>query len=201
MEKINYILTLEDCNNYAKSQSKIPRLKRYSDKQFFKICSKYIIFLIIFAFISFSFSIYNISTHNHLTLFSILTNNGFPHFLMSQTKFYSLWIISFLFIFFIVFNFQKHFSGGKMLYKMLSGIDLNYEISISEENLTRTNKNGISVFNWETTKYIYDTKYNYLIFTSDLQAIIIPKRCFENEERGKDFYNNIQKYYNAVQKR
>jgi len=28
MEKINYTLTLDDCNNYAKSQSKIPRIKK-----------------------------------------------------------------------------------------------------------------------------------------------------------------------------
>lgn len=200
MEKINYTLTLEDCNNYARSQSKIPRLKKYSQKQFLKICLKYSVFLIILALISFSITIYNIAAHNHLTILSVLTNKDFPHFLISQIKFFSLWIIIFLFIFFIIFNFQKHFLVGKILYKMLSGIDLNYELSISEENITRTNKNGMSVFNWETVKDIYNTRHNYLIFTSDLQAIIIPKRCFENEEQSNEFYSNIQKYYNENKK-
>lgn len=126
MEKINYTLTLDDCNNYARSQCKIPRLKKYSSKQFFKLCLMYIVFLTILAFVSFCIAIYSIKTNNHITLFSLLTNNGFPHFLISQIKFYFLWIIIYTFIFFVVLHFIRYFSSGRLVYNLLSGVDLNY---------------------------------------------------------------------------
>lgn len=200
MEKINYTLTLKDCNNYAVSQSKIPRLKKIIAKDYLKTCFKYTLFFLILAIITFSLIIHNVGTKHHLTLVGIITNKDFLHF------FFSFLINSFVII--IISNFilltslytKLYFYGGNCIYTALKGVDLNYEISISEENITRANKNGIDIFNWETIKDIYDTKYNYLIFTSDRQAIIIPKRCFEKEEQGKEFYSNIQKYYNAVQK-
>lgn len=194
MEKINYTLTLEDCNNYVRSQIKIPRLKKYFQKNCFKVYIKYTILLTIIAFIFFGSRILDICTRYHLTLLSIITNKGFSHFLISQMIQYSLFIIFFILLLFIFTNLKRYLSGGKVVYKMLSGMDLNYEVSISEENLTRTNKNGIIIINWETIKDIYDTKYNYLIFVSDVQAIIIPKRCFESEEHGKKFYEQIQTY-------
>lgn len=199
MEKINYTLTHDDCNNYVKSQYKIPRLKKAINKEHFKTSLGYAVFLIILAFVTFSFIIYNISIHNHLSLLSIIKNNDFIPFLSKFFITSFLLIILFSSILLIALHVRTYYFGAKYTYKMLSGMDLNYEISISAENITRTNKNGVSKFNWETIKDIYDTKYNYLIFISDLQAIIIPKRCFENEEQGQDFYNTIQKYYNAPQ--
>lgn len=198
MEKINYTLTLEDCNNYARSQSKIPRLKKYLKKTTLEFFIRYIIFMIILYFIFFSISIHDICLHNHLTLSSILTNKYFPHFLSSQIKYFSIQAVILILFFIIFVKFIRHFFGGKTIYKMLSGIDLNYELTASEENLTRTNKNGTQIINWATIIDIYDTKYNYLIFISDLQAIIIPKRCFENEEQGKQFYSQIESYYNKA---
>lgn len=173
MEKINYTLTLKDCNNFVRSQSKIPRLKKRFQEDSLKLCIEYIIALIIISFVLFNISIHDICVYN-LIIFSL--------------------------IFLIMLHLQKYLSGGKIIYKMLSGVDLNYEILISEENLTRINKNGTNITNWETVKDIYDTKYNYLIFISDLQAIIIPKRCFENDEQGKQFYEKVQIYYNNASK-
>lgn len=200
MEKINYTLTLEDCNKYARSQNKIPRLKKYLAKHYLKIGLKFIVFLIVLSIIFVGIAIHDICINDKVSLLSLIPKANFHRFLLLQTIFQIQNIIIFTIILFLILNFQRYFYDGKVIYKMQAGIDLNYELSISEENITRTNKNGVSMFNWETIKDIYDTKYNYLIFTSDLQAIIIPKRCFENEEEGKNFYNNIQKYYNAVQK-
>lgn len=200
MEKINYTLTIEDCNNYAKSQNKIPRLKKMIAKDYLKFCFKYSLFLFLLALIIFGFIIYNVGTTKHLTLFSVITNKDFlPFFVYFFINSFVV-IILFVVILLIILYVKLYFWDGKYIYIMLEGTDLNYELSISGENITRTNKNGINIFNWDKIKDIYDTKYNYLIFISDRQAIIIPKRCFENEEQGKEFYNNIQKYYSAVQK-
>lgn len=200
MEKINYTLTLEDCNNYVKSQYKIPRLKKAINKAHLKTSLGYAVFLIIVAIVTFSFIIYNVSINNHLSLFSVLKNNDLIPFL---TKFFInsfVLIILFTFILLMALHIRTYYFGAQYAYKMLSGIDLNYEISVSEENITRTNKNGINILIWKTIKDIYDTTYNYLIFVSDLQAIIIPKRCFKNKEQSKEFYNKIKKYYDDAQK-
>lgn len=200
MGKLNYTLTLKDCNNYARSQNKIPRLKKIIAKDCLQICFKYTLFLFIFAIIAFFLTIHNVCTKNHLTLFSVITNKDFLHFSFSFFINSLTLIIILNFILLTMLYIRLFFWGGQYIYKMLEGTDLNYEISISEETITRTNKNGISIFSWETIKDIYDTKYNYLIFTSDRQAIIIPKRCFENEEQGKEFHNKIKKYYDDIQK-
>lgn len=199
MEKINYTLTLEDCNNFTRSQIKIQRLRKYIFKNYFKLYLIFILGVLLISIFLFGLSVLDISMRHHITIISVIKNNGFPHFLTSQFKSYLSITMTFSVIFFILLPLKDYIWDGHYIYKMLKGMDLNYEISVFEENITRTNKNGVSIFNWATIKDIYDTKYNYLIFVSDLQAIIIPKRCFENEDQGKEFYNTIQKYYNAAQ--
>lgn len=198
MEKISYTLTLQDCNNYVRSQSKIPRLKKCLFKNYTKLFLIFIFIILLLSLFWFGFSIFEISIKHHLTIISVITNKDFPVFFLSQFKSYFTIAIIMSLLFFILLPLKNYFWGGHYIYKMLEGINLNYEITISEENITRTNKNGTQIFNWGTIKDLYDTKYNYLIFTSDLQAIIIPKRCFENEEQRKQFYNQVQAYYNKT---
>jgi len=198
MEKINYTLTLDDCTNYARSQIKIPRFKKYLLNNIFKRYFIYILFLALGSLILFGISIFQICNKYHLTFIQITTNKGFPHFLLSQFKFYFITLIIFSAIFLVILITQYYFKSGKAIYKMQEGTDLNFEVSISKENITRINKNSTLIINWETIKDLYDTKHHYLIFISDRQAVIIPKRIFENEEQGKEFYNLIQSYYNEA---
>lgn len=200
MEKINYTLTLEDCNNYARSQSKIPRLKKIIVKNYIKLYSIFIFVMLLLSFFWFGFSVLEISIKHHFTIISVITDKGFPNFFLAQFKNYFVIAIIMSLLLFILLLMKNYIWGGQYIYKMLEGLDLNYEISISEENITKSNKNEISTFNWKTIKDIYDTKFYYLVFTSDVQALIIPKRCFESEKQSKEFYNKIRKYYDDAQK-
>lgn len=198
MDKISYELTLDDCNKFSKSLFYIPRLKKQILNTNIKTCIGFIKILIIIYSALFCWAISQICTKYNLSLTSVINDKQFPLFLFSQFKFYSLAIIIFSLIFFVMLYVKTYFWGGKSTYRMLSGCDLNYELSISEDNITRTSKDQILTIKWNSIKDIYDTKYNYLIFISNLQALIIPKRCFDNDEQSKEFYNKMKTYYNEI---
>lgn len=198
MEKINYTLTLEDCTHFVHSQFKIPRLKKYFFNTLFKRYSISALVVIFLYGIFFGFLIFDGCAKNNLTLSAVIKNANFTYFLSIYLQIAFIGFLIFTLVAITFFIAEFYFIGGKNVYKSLKGIDLNYELSISNENIIRTNKNGTMITNWKTVKDIYDTKHNYLIFTSDLQAIIIPKRAFENEEKSQEFYRLIKSYYNIT---
>lgn len=178
MKKISYTLTLQDCEHYVRSSfSDVPRLKKNILKQLFKI----ILFFGILAIICM------------LTLFFPLTtavvNIIIPTLLFSLTILI-IWPLGLL--------LRIYFFDGKRTFEYYKGVDLNREITFSEENIIQTNKSGTVSLNWSTIKDIYNTKFNYLIFIADRQALMIPKRIFETETEKQDFWELIQNYYNKA---
>lgn len=176
MKKISYTLTLQDCENYVRSSfSEIPRLKTDHLKPLIKV-------ILVFGIIATTciFALF-------FQLTKIVLDIIMPTLILS---------FSILITYSLSFFFRLYFLDGKRTFEYLKGIDLNREIVFSEENIVQTNKNGTASINWSTIKDIYDTKFNYLIFISDKQALIIPKRIFETETEKQDFWELIQNYHN-----
>lgn len=171
--KINYELTLEDCNIYVKETFFIKRLFLYFIKDNMRraiICA--LLLSLSFACILFNFNI---------------------------TSIIILFIVTFLFAY-ILWGLMGYYSGGKYAYRLLDGFDKNYELIIEEDIIKRISSSGESLFNWKNIKDIYNTKRNILIFVSNRQAIIIPKRIFESEQELNEFWNEVQNKYKSVAK-
>ena len=171
--KINYELTLNDCKAYAKEVFFIKRI-------FCCFIKENVLKAIICSIL--------LSPSLGLLFF------GF-HIIPVITLFIGL----FIFVY-IIWGLMWYYSGGKNVYRMLEGFDKNYELIIEEDIIKRISSSGESLFNWKNVKDIYNTKRNILIFVSDRQAIIIPKRIFESEQELNEFWNEVQNKYKSVTK-
>lgn len=74
----------------------------------------------------------------------------------------------------------------------------NIEIILNNESQTFNTKHiiGNTEYNWSNIEKICNTKYNFLIYILKNQAIIIPKRIFENEQEMNETWELIQECYN-----
>lgn len=88
-----------------------------------------------------------------------------------------------------------YFSGGKYVYRLLDGFDKNYELIVENDIIRRRSGSGEVSFTWNNVKDIYNTKKNILIFVSDRQALIIPKRVFNSEQEINDFWHLVSSCY------
>ena len=86
--------------------------------------------------------------------------------------------------------------GGQAITQQLKGLDRNIELNINESLVSGKQGDLESKYPWTSIKDIYNTKTNLLIFVSDMQAIIIPKRIFKSKEEVDEIWNELQTYYN-----
>ncbi|MGN0014964.1 MAG: YcxB family protein [Candidatus Gastranaerophilaceae bacterium] len=166
--KVSYEFTLEDCKTYVKETFFIKRLFSCFIKDNLRravICGLLLSFS--FACILFSFSIKPIII---------------------------LFIITFIGAY-VIWGLMGYFSGGKYAYRMLDGLDKNYELTIENDIIKRNSASGQSTFTWDNVKDIYNTKRSILIFVSDRMAIVVPKRIFNSEQEVNDFWNCVLSCY------
>lgn len=168
--KVNYELTLDDCNTYVKETFFMKRLFLYFVKN--NICKALFVGIILSLseFFAFDFTI----------------KAAIIIFIISIPLVYGLWILMY------------YYSGGKYLYKMLDGLDKNYELTIEDKTIKRCSGSGEHSFSWDNVKEVCNTKRNILIFVSDRMAIIIPKRIFGSEQECNEFWNYIYSCYQNV---
>ncbi len=104
-------------------------------------------------------------------------------------------ILSLLFLIIIGILGQIIF-GGLAIKSHLKGIDRSRKEIIDENTITNENSMGKVIYNWSSTKGIYNKKHNILIFIGTIQAIVIPKRIFNSKEEIDEFWTYIQECYN-----
>lgn len=166
--KISYEFTLEDCNIYVKETFFIKKLFLYFLKDNIRralICA--LLLSLGFACLFYSFNI-------------------------------ALIVVLFIVIFlseYIIWGLMGYFSGGKYVYRLLDGLDKNYELIVENDIIRRRSGSGEVSFTWNNVKDIYNTKKNILIFVSDRQALIIPKRVFNSEQEINDFWHLVSSCY------
>ena len=166
--KVSYEFTLEDSDRYVKETFFIKRLFRYFIKD--NIRKAIICALFLSLSISLIFSNFNII-------------------------FITIWfIVTFIFAY-IIWGLMGYYSGGKYAYRLLDGFDKNYELTVEKDVIRRTSGSGESSFTWNNVKDIYNTKKNILIFVSDRQAIVVPKRVFGSEQEVNEFWNLVSSCY------
>ena len=169
--KVNYELTLEDSNIFVKETFFIKRI-------FHKFIKEQIISAIVFS----------------LTLSLLL-----PYLLFGFKIVYILLIFAgALPLYYIIEGLKVYYWGGKYVYRNLEGLDKNYELIIEEDIIKRTSSSGENLFNWNNVRDIYNTKRNIIIFISDRQAIIIPKRIFNSEQEINNFWNSVSAFYRKI---
>lgn len=105
-----------------------------------------------------------------------------------------IYFLSVCIIFTALVFISGFFINGHTLYNQMKGIDLNYSLALTEEGIKRTSSLGVSTINWSNVKEICNTKKAFYVFVSDFQAIMIPKRAFENAEQAQNFYNLMIEY-------
>ena len=169
--KVNYELTLEDCNIYIKETFFIKRFFQYFIKN--NIRRALILSILLSLLLSY--------LHYTLSLMSIIT----------------LFIGIFLFVY-IIWGLIGYFSGGKNVYGLLEGLDKNYELTVENDVIKRTSTSGESSYTWNNVKDIYNTKRNILIFVSERQAIVVPKRIFSNEQEANAFWTFVSSCYKTT---
>ena len=166
--KISYEFTLEACNIYVKETFFIKKLFLYFLKDNIRralICA--LLLSLGFACLFYSFNI-------------------------------ALIVVLFIVIFlseYIIWGLMSYFSGGKYVYRLLDGFDKNYELIVENDIIRRRSGSGEVSFTWNNVKDIYNTKKNILIFVSDRQALIIPKRVFNSEQEINDFWHLVSSCY------
>ena len=166
--KISYEFILEDCNIYVKETFFIKKLFLYFLKDNIRralICA--LLLSLGFACLFYSFNI-------------------------------ALIVVLFIVIFlseYIIWGLMSYFSGGKYVYRLLDGLDKNYELIVENDIIRRRSGSGEVSFTWNNVKDIYNTKKNILIFVSDRQALIIPKRVFNSEQEINDFWHLVSSCY------
>ena len=166
--KISYEFTLEDCNIYVKETFFIKKLFLYFLKDNIRralICA--LLLSLGFACLFYSFNI-------------------------------ALIVVLFIVIFlseYIIWGLMSYFSGGKYVYRLLDGLDKNYELIVENDIIRRRSGSGEVSFTWNNVKDIYNTKKNILIFVSNRQALIIPKRVFNSERDINVFWHLVSSCY------
>lgn len=73
---------------------------------------------------------------------------------------------------------------------------LNIKIDSESPVIVCDNVYGHSELNWNQIHKLYKTKHSFLIYITKNQAIVIPKRIFENEQEMNETWELIQECYN-----
>ena len=207
MDKISYTLEPADCSDYVKTQFKIPRLRKFILKSYTPFWVIGLIFALIYSlpiFTGFYKGTRYLMTNNGLSFFQALTDASTIDFYKSCGDFIIYQILPFILIWLCIFFVSCFFIShdlfklySKKIYKMLEG-RLSAEVEICDDGLDMKGKGIASFLKWDGIVDIYEAKTVFLIFVSDFQAIIIPKRAFETPEKAKDFFNFVnEKVSNA----
>ena len=169
--RVHYEITLKDCDNFAKETI---FMKRFLIRFIKDNVNRALIFSVIMTF---CFGVY---------------------FKLNIVGFFLLFVFMLLIVYFI-WLLKAYFEDGKSMYKLFEGLDKKYELVIEGNESIKRISNGMeNSFAWENVKEIYNTKSNILIFVSERQALIIPKRAFDDRNQLDDFWKEIQDKYNYV---
>lgn len=205
MDKISYTIEPADCSDYVKFQFKIPRLKKFILKSYTPFWVIGLIFALIYSlpiFTGFYKGLRYLMTNNDLSIFEALTDASMIDFYKGCGDFVIYQILPFVLIWLCIFFVSCFFIShdlfklnSKKIYKMLEG-RLSAEVEICEDGLDMKGKGLASFLKWDGIVDIYEAKTTFLIFVSDYQAIIIPKRAFETQEKAQDFFNFVNEKVN-----
>lgn len=109
--------------------------------------------------------------------------------------FYIVMFISFIIIlsclYLLAITLQFLF-GGSAIKRMQQGVNKNIKIIMSNETIIIDNGDMHAEHKFSSIKDIYNKKNNYLLFISDFQAIIVPKRIFKTQEEATDCWDYIE---------
>ena len=95
----------------------------------------------------------------------------------------------------------SYFGDAIRVYRIIKDTDRNYEVNIDDDDCIKITRNDSeTVYFWSKIKAIENTKSSILIYISDRQAIIIPKRIFESEQEINNFWNEVKNKYNSIPK-
>lgn len=166
--KINYEFTLKDCNNYVRETLFMKRFFVYFIKD--NLLRAIIVSLVLSLW--FCYYLLNLN-------------------IVSIVVCFFAWLI----IAYIVWGLMDYCTGGKNLYKMMNGLDMKYELTLENDVIKRKSSYGEISFSWNKLKGINNTKKNILLFISERQAIIVPKRIFETKQELDDFWTIVQENY------
>ena len=176
MRELNYELTDKDLYNF--------NLETLTIKQV--ILNAHKLNLIVFCIFSFMCAI-------------IFTNALMGGIYLLHWFTYISFTISFIIaalLFIIIGILGQILFGGLAIKSHLKGIDRSRKEIIDENSITNENSMGKVIYNWSSTKGIYNKKHNILIFIGTIQAIVIPKRIFNSKEEIDEFWTYIQECYN-----
>lgn len=208
MGKISYTLTQEDCRDYVKSQYKIPRIKKFIMKAyipFWIIGSVCFVIFLLPLFINLFTGLKYLMSEGGMSFLKALTDFQMVEFYKSGLMYFVSNILPFIFIWLAVF-FSSWYLGAcdafslysKRVFKLLEGRALEAEIEVQEGGLSMTGKTLSSFIEWSGIVDIHSTPNTFLIFVSDYQAVIVPKRAFETPEKADEFFNFVDEKVKAA---
>ena len=208
MEKISYTLTQEDCKDYVKSQYKIPRIRKFIFKSyipFWVIGSVFVVIFMLPLFINLFTGVNYLVKEGGMSFFKALTDfqmvefykGALTYFIQTVLPFVGIWLAIFVINWFV--GATDAFSHtSKRVFKLLEGRALEAEVEVQEGGLNMTGKTASTFMEWSGIVDIYSTPNTFLLFVSDYQAVIIPKRAFETPEKAEEFFNFVDEKVKAT---
>ena len=201
MERFSYTLTLEDCKDYAISQYKIPRLKNFILKMYipFWIIGLLAVLVFIFPiFLNFFTGLSYLMKEGGMTFFRALVDFQMLEFYKSSLIYFISAVLPLIVIWLVIFAIGWGFGAtdafsltSKRIFKMLSGKALDAEVEVQENGLYMEGKGISSFVGWDGIVEIYSATNTFLLFVSDYQAVIIPKRAFKTPELAQEFFELV----------
>lgn len=129
---------------------------------------------------------------------------SFDHFIKEFIKALPYWLVFFL-IWYALRRIRYKTSVKSRVKKLLQdesnqGILGKDSMEITDKGLKVTNEHRNATVNWESILKIENQPGHYFIFDSDISALIIPKRSFEDEDSLTLFIDEVTKKINLSNK-
>ncbi|MBL7042706.1 MAG: YcxB family protein [Pirellulaceae bacterium] len=67
-------------------------------------------------------------------------------------------------------------------------------LSIGPDGIVETKANGQSIRKWDYVNRLCLTPHHIFVYTSSIEAFILPKRAFEDDRHSREFVDQIAKY-------
>jgi len=133
-----------------------------------------------------------------MSFFQVLTVFQMKEFYIGCLGYVVRTILPFVAIWIVIFGISWTLGAtdafsltSKRVYKMLEGRTLDAELEVLDNGLDMKGKGVTSFLGWDGIVDIYEAKSTFLLFISDYQAVIIPKRAFESTEKANEFFNYV----------
>ncbi len=201
MEKISYTLTCEDCRDYVKYQYKIPRIKKFILKTyipFWVIGSVLVVLYMLPLFINLFTGVQYLMSEGGMSFFAALTDFQMVEFYKGALQYLVQVVLPIIGIWLALFAITWSIGAtdafshsSKRVFKILEGRALDAEVEVQDGGLNMTGKNASTFMSWDGIVDVYSAPSTFLLFVSDYQAVIIPKRAFQTPEKADEFFKFV----------